>query len=97
MWMVDPRLLCRKHLLGEHSEIHKHKHNFEKGHRITGRLRPVVTIEPANMESRHNQLAKEIKRRGYNHKSPYTLPDLSKYEAHEANAPCKRECFKENY
>lgn len=22
MWMVDPKIMCRKHLLGEHLELH---------------------------------------------------------------------------
>jgi len=77
MWMIDPRLLCRKHLLGEHGEIHKHRHNFVKRHKIDGRLSPIVLIEPASMKTRHDELANEMILRGYNHKSPYELPDLS--------------------
>lgn len=77
MWMVDPKLLCRKHLLGEHGEIHKHRHNFVKGHSIEGRR---GQIEPISMESRHDELAREMKRRGFNHKSPYSQPDLSAYK-----------------
>ncbi len=75
--MISPKLLCRKHLLGEHGEIHKHRHNFVKHHRIDGRLSPIVLIEPASMKTRHDELAEEMLRRGYNHKSPYELPDLS--------------------
>lgn len=77
MWMLDPKLLCRKHLLGEHSEIHKHKHNFEKHHSIAGRISPIVLIEPENMSKRHDELAQEMLNRGYNHQSQYEQPDLS--------------------
>lgn len=77
MWMVDVSLLCRKHLLGEHGEIHKHKHSFEKGHSIKRRVSPIVQIEPISMQARHDELAAEITRRNYNHKSPYTQPDVS--------------------
>jgi hypothetical protein len=77
MWMVDPKLLCRKHLLGEHGEIHKHRHNFVKKHRIDGRLHPVVQIEPKSMERRHDDLASDMIRRSFNHNSPYSLPDIS--------------------
>jgi len=77
MWMIDPILLCRKHLLGEHGEIHKHRHNFVKKHRIDKRISPVVQIEPGSMEKRHDDLAKEMINRGYNHKSPYQQPDIS--------------------
>jgi hypothetical protein len=86
MWMVNPKYLCRKHLLGEHGEIHKHKHNFVKGHSMEGRISPVVQIEPSAMQERHDALAKEMVRRGYNHKSPYEQPDISHYPARVVNA-----------
>lgn len=79
MWMVDPKLLCNKHLIGEHGEIHKHKHNFEKGHSVYGRIFLIVQIEPSSMEDRHNMLALEMLNRGMNHKSPYTQPSLDNY------------------
>ena len=77
MWMVNPKLLCKKHLLGEHFEIHKHKHNFVKNHSINKRVSPVVQIEPGSMKIRHDQLTKEMRRRNYNHNSPYEMPDIS--------------------
>jgi len=77
MWMIDPKLLCTQHLLGEHGEIHKHRHNFVKHHNIRGRISPTVQIEPESMKYRHDELAEEMLRRGMNHKSPYEQPDLS--------------------
>lgn len=77
MWMVDPKVLCNKHLLGEHGEIHKHHHNFVKQHNIAKRISPVVQIEPQSMQSRHDVLAKEMLRRGMNHQSPFEQPDIS--------------------
>lgn len=74
MWMIDPEFLCRKHLLGEHGEIHKFKHSFVKKHKMSGRI---GQIEPLSMGKRHTELAKEMLRRGYNHKSPYEQPDVS--------------------
>ena len=59
MWMVNPKILCRKHLLGEHGEIHKHRHNFVKQHSITKRIE-LGQIEPSSMESRHDELVKEM-------------------------------------
>ena len=86
MWMVDPRLLCRKHLLGEHGEIHKHRHNFVKHHSISKRVSPVVQIEPSSMEKRHDELAAEMLRRGFNHQSPFEQPDISYLPNVEQNA-----------
>lgn len=74
MWMVDPKILCRKHLLGEHGEIHKHRHNFIKKHKMNGRL---GQIDPTLMKQRHDELAKEMIRRKYKHESPYEQPDVS--------------------
>ena len=77
MWGIDTSLLCKNHLLGEHGEIHKHRHNFVKHHKITKRIVPVVQIEPENMKTRHDELALEMLKRGYNHQSPYEQPDIS--------------------
>jgi len=83
MWMVEPGLLSNQRLLGEHNEIHKHKHNFEKGHSMEGRVFPVVLVEPESMQARHDALALEIAKRwpkkNIPHRSPYVMPDLSKY------------------
>lgn len=96
MWMIDPKLLCNKHLMGEHFEIHKHRHNFVKGHSVKGRLNPIVQIEPISMEERHNSLVLEIKDRGMNHKSPYEQPDLSSYGKEVLNAKVdQRESIKD--
>jgi len=77
MWMINPEILCNKHLLGEHGEIHKHRHNFVKQHSITKRITPVVQIEPNSMEVRHDILAEEMLRRGMNHQSSFEQPDIS--------------------
>lgn len=73
MWMVNPKYMCTKHLVGEHGEIHKHKHNFVKGHSIEKRIR-WAQIEPASMSSRHDELASYLQ----NHKSPFEQPERHK-------------------
>lgn len=71
MWMVDPEYLCRKHLLGEHNELHR-----ITGHLKRGNLEVVLTfsgvsqVDTSLIEKRHNDLAKEMDRRGYSHESP---------------------------
>ena len=77
MWMINPKLMCDKHLLGEHGEIHKNRHNFVKKHKVTGRIIPFVQIEPQSMLSRHDELAVEMVSRGMNHKSLYEMPSIS--------------------
>lgn len=82
MWMVNPEILCRQHLLGEHGEIHKHRHNFVKHHSIAKRI-IMGQIEPESMWTRHDELSQEMLNRGYNHNSPYEMPDLSYLSSRE--------------
>lgn len=77
MWMIPPENLCNRHLVGEHGELHKHRHVFVKRQSISGRISPVVQIEPVSMKTRHNDLALEMLYRGMNHNSPYEMPDIS--------------------
>lgn len=79
MWMVDPALMCDQHLLGEHGELHKHRPSFVKRHSIRGRVEAQdgPQIEPEAMQARHDALAAELLRRGFNHRSPFEQPDLS--------------------
>jgi hypothetical protein len=74
VWDVPPKCLCRKHLLGEHRELHGlwnilTKHKGEGGYskhpetlRWVGRLNALY--------ARHEALVKEMGRRGYEHHSP---------------------------
>jgi hypothetical protein len=84
--MLPPKFLCKNHLLGEHSEIHKHKHNFIKKHSVSGRIKPIVLIEPSNMKLRHDELVIEMISRGYKHNSPYEQPDISYLPREELTA-----------
>ena len=76
MWMVDPKKMCRKHLLGEHGELHKFLPGWRKQRSLTGYILSNA-IEPKSYKKRHNALVKEMKRRGYNHNSPLEQPDFS--------------------
>ena len=69
MWMTDPTGMCRKHLLGEHVEIHMLAGTLDRGKSIQGHL-DRGQLEPQNMRRRHAALVKEMKRRGYKHRSP---------------------------
>lgn len=77
MWMIEPECLCRKHLLGEHNEIHKAMGGIAKKKSIKGYVTDTVCLEPLSFESRHDELVKEFEKRSYNHKSPIKEVDLS--------------------
>ena len=74
--MVDPKIMCRKHLLGEHGELHKFLHNWKKRHSIKGRIKN-NSIEPLSYKKRHDELVVEMLLRGYNHQSPLKQPNFS--------------------
>lgn len=70
MWMIPPKCMCKTHIAGEHGEIHKFKHSFEKQQSMDTRIAK-RQIFPALMQKRHNELAMYL-----NHNSPYTQPDI---------------------
>ena len=73
MWMTDPSIMCRKHLLGEHVEIHMIVGHMKKFRSIKGFVKNNC-IEPESLMSRHSQLVNEMVSRGYNHKSELDIP-----------------------
>jgi len=72
IWDISPQKLCRQHLLGEHSELHAiwsilvhNKKGFSKHPEVLrwkGKLKALYL--------RHEELVKEMLRRGYKHNSP---------------------------
>lgn len=75
MWMVDPKVLCRQHLLGEAREMHTLAGIILHNKRLSG-TKYITTglVEVHNIKKRHDELAKEMTSRGYCHKSP--LPEV---------------------
>ena len=69
MWLVNPRLLCRKHLLGEHVEMHMFKSTILLGRNVEGFLNRGL-LDIGNIKHRHDELMLELIRRGYKHNSP---------------------------
>jgi hypothetical protein len=66
--MVEPSSMCRKHLLGEHVELHMMVASLRKKRKLDGFFR-TNCIEIKSIESRHNKIVVELHRRGYNHKT----------------------------
>lgn len=68
MWMLPPGKLCVKHLLGEHVETHMLLGSLQKRKNLSGFFEKGL-LEPGSLLARHDQLAAEMGKRGYNHKS----------------------------
>jgi hypothetical protein len=71
IWDIKPKFLCRKHLLGEHNELHaiwsiitKNKKGYSKHPEVIrwqGKLKALFF--------RHELLVKEMEKRDYKHNS----------------------------
>ena len=72
MWNINPKLLCDKHLLGEHFEMHLFAGNIRKGRSIKGYIINGL-VEVHNINNRHKVLADELLRRGFKHKIPLKI------------------------
>ena len=84
-WNVNPKVMCRKHLLGEHVECHMFAGSINKKRSIKGHIEK-GQVEIHNIRSRHDKLAKELERRGYNHNSkliPFKTIKAGKINAKE--------------
>jgi len=73
IWDVEPNLLCRKHLLAEHRELHG-LWNILTRHKGTGGYsRHPETLrwkgKTLALYNRHQKLVEEFARRGYRHMS----------------------------
>lgn len=72
IWDIQPRKLCRQHLLGEHRELHAlwsiltEKKSGYAQHPETLRWKGKL----AALYNRHDDLVDEMERRGYSHKTP---------------------------
>ena len=72
IWDLEPSLLCDRHLLGEHRELHavwsvitaskRGYANHPETLRWRGRLKALY--------ARHDKLVAEMQRRGFDHRSP---------------------------
>lgn len=81
MWMVNPKIMCREHLLGEWREL-KMFCGTLKRRKKDGSFFSLKKyfdnqlIEPQNIYGRHLELKKEMLRRGYNPKIVITPEDI---------------------
>ena len=83
-WLVDPKIMCRKHLLGEHVEHHMIIGSITKKKNINGFLKNNL-LEPKSLQRRHQELADEMESRGYTHKSPLVDDCVQRLTATQRN------------
>lgn len=95
MWMTDPRRMCRRHLLGEHVECHMILGSLRRGTSLAGYVAKGL-VETARLASRHDELAREMLRRGWRHRSPLRaprrMPALGRVDRAESRRELARRC-----
>lgn len=107
MWMINPELMCMKHVLGEHYEIHKHLPHLYKGVNIHGRFNPIIQIQLNSLQSRHDKLVKYLKNHNSllevdeqkikdNYPKYYDLFVDIEYNIKDLSSRCKECCEKIN-
>jgi len=74
IWDIDPKYLCRKHLLAEHRELHGLWNILTKHKRKCGYSKHPETLRWIGKQKalylRHQTLIKEFTNRGFKHNSP---------------------------
>lgn len=86
MWQLPPQIMCRKHLLGEHVEMHMFAGSLIKGISMDGYIENGLLDLPLLIQ-RHDELVAEMEHRGYNHKSP--MQDVEHLLFDHDKKPCR--------
>lgn len=68
-WNINPKIMCKRHLLGEHLEIHMFVGCIKKGKNIKGYVDKGL-VEFHSLLTRHDELVKELESRGVRHNTP---------------------------
>jgi len=79
IWDLEPELLCRQHLLGEHRELHGLWAILTEGKRGYAR-HPETLRWQGKLKAlywRHEQLVAEMGRRGYRHQTPLPVDEAT--------------------
>lgn len=79
-WNIQPKYLCKNHLLGEHVEHHMFIGCLKRNKSIKGYISRGL-VEVHNLIKRHDELAQEMENRGYKHNSPINTNTTKLYHA----------------
>lgn len=68
MWMVNPKIMCNKHLCGEHVELHMIVGTLKRGKSMDGYVLNNL-LEYSSIIERHKEISNEMINRNFNHNS----------------------------
>ena len=81
MWMCDPKILCRQHLIGEYRELFTLVGTINAKKKLDGYIKNNC-IELSSLESRYIELKEEMLRRGYKPVKQFIIPNMNYLESH---------------
>jgi len=70
MWMCNPKIMCRQHLIGEYRELFTFLGTLKKKKKVDGYFKNNL-FEPLSLQNRYDKLVKEMKHRGYKPKKKF--------------------------
>ena len=76
MWLCDPKILCRQHLLGEYRELFTLVGTINAKKNLDGYIKNNC-LELTSLESRYIELKNEMLRRGYKPVKQFIHPNFS--------------------
>jgi hypothetical protein len=76
MWMVDTKILCKQHLMGEYREHFAIAGLMRLKRRFDGYIRNNL-VEPTAITNRFKSIREEMLSRGYEPKKEFISPDIS--------------------
>jgi hypothetical protein len=77
IWGVNPLIMCRAHLLGEHREMHALVGMIKLGISLKGYVTTGL-VDTSMIKERHELLVREMVSRSYNHHTPLYYRDKLK-------------------
>jgi len=77
-WHVNPKLMCNKHLLGEHVEHHMFIGSIKKGVAL-GKYASTGLVDTKTLQTRHDEIAEEMLNRNMKHKTPLDCSVLENF------------------
>ena len=76
MWAVHPNVMCKRHLMEEHNNLHKFVSMIKRDSDLT-RYKEKRFIDPKALPHRHGLIIKEFQKRGIKHSSPLSSKDIN--------------------
>lgn len=89
-WMVDVKIMCRQHLIGEYREHFTIVGALRKKKRMDGFV-DHNCLELSKLQERFDELKTEMLRRGYKPVKQFEVPDMSYLPERIRNAKVDRE------